>query len=352
MEFTAEQIASFLKGKIEGDPRVKVSGVSGIDEGRKGTLTFLTNPKYEKYLYTTGASIVLVNRDLELRESVSATLIRVEDAYRAFASLMEMYDKAVPRPTGVSRLSSIDRTARIGKDPYIGDYAVISKNARIGNGVRLYPQVYIGDGVEIGDNTVLYPGVKVYRDCRIGKACIIHAGTVIGADGFGFAPQEGSEYKKIPQLGNVVIEDDVELGSNVSIDRATTGSTVLRKGVKVDNLVQIAHNVEVGEHTVIIAQAGIAGSSKIGARCMIGGQVGIVGHLTIADDVKIGAQSGVSNSISREGAIVLGSPAQNIGDNKRSLAVFKNLPEMYKTVHSLVKDIESLKGGSREPGKS
>lgn len=348
MEFTAEQIASFLNGKIEGDPKVRVSGVSGIDEGRKGTLSFLANPKYEKYLYTTEASIVLVNKELKLRESVGATLIRVDNAYQGFASLMEMYDKAVSRPSGVSRLSSIDSTAAIGKDLYIGDFTVVSKNARIGDGVRLYPQVYVGEGVEIGDNSVLYPGVKVYRECRIGKDCIIHAGTIIGSDGFGFVPQEGSEYKKIPQLGNVIIEDDVELGSNVSIDRATTGSTVLQRGVKVDNLVQIAHNVVVGENTVIVAQAGIAGSAKIGARCMIGGQVGIVGHLTIADEVKIGAQSGVTNNIKEEGAILLGSPTQKIGDNKRSLAVFKNLPEMYRTVHSLVKEIESLKEDRRK----
>ena len=343
MEFTARQIAAFLNGEIEGDPEVKVNNVTGIEEGKSGTLSFLANPKYEKYLYTTESSIVLINRDLVLEKAVKATLIKVDNAYEAFASLLQMYEQAKPKATGVSSLSSIDSTASIGDNPFVGDFTVISKNVRIGNNVRLYPQVYIGENSVIGDDTVLYPGVKVYPDSVIGSRCIIHSGTVVGSDGFGFASQDGTRYKKIPQLGNVVIEDDVELGSNVSIDRATMGSTIIRKGVKLDNLIQIAHNVEIGEHTIIVAQAGIAGSTKIGARCMIGGQVGIIGHLTIADDVKIGAQAGVSNNVKIPGEILLGSPAMKIGEKKRAIAVYKKLPELYILINKMEKDLEKLK---------
>ena len=343
MEFTAQQIASFLKGEIVGDPETKVSNVSGIDEGKQGTLSFLANPKYEKYLYDTESSIVLINKDMKLEKAVKATLIRVENAYEAFASLLQMYEQAKPKSTGVSSLSSIDGTANVGDNPFIGDFTVISKNARIGNNVRLYPQVFIGENAVVGDDSILYPGVKVYHDCVIGTGCIIHSGTVIGSDGFGFASQDDTSYKKIPQLGNVVIEDDVELGSNVSVDRATMGSTIIRKGVKIDNLVQIAHNVEIGEHSVIVAQAGIAGSTKIGARCMIGGQAGIIGHLTITDDVKIGAQTGLSKDINTRGEILLGSPAMKIGDKKRAIAIYKKLPELYKLILKMERDLEELK---------
>ena len=344
MEFTAKQIAEFLNGEVVGDPDVSVSSVSGIEDGRSGALSFLANPKYEKYLYTTESSIVLINRDLKLEKEVQATVIRVDNAYDAFASLLQMYEQARPKPSGISSLSSIDPSARIGDTPYIGEYAVISKNTTLGNNVRIYPQVYIGEKAVIGDNTVLYPGVKIYHDCVIGAGCIIHSGTVIGSDGFGFASQEGgAQYNKIPQLGNVVIEDDVELGSNVSVDRATMGSTIIRKGVKLDNLVQVAHNVEIGEHTIIVSQAGIAGSTKIGARCMLGGQVGIIGHLTVADDVKIGAQAGVSNSINTPGEILLGSPATKISEQRRSMVIYKKLPELYALVNKLEKEVEDLK---------
>ncbi len=343
MEFTARQIADFLKGELVGDPEIRVNNVSGIEEGKAGTLSFLANPKYEKYLYSTESSIVLINRDLILEKVVKATLVRVDNAYEAFASLLQMYEQAKPKATGISSLSSIDSTASVGENPFVGDFTVISKNVRIGNNVRLYPQVYIGENSAIGDNTILYPGVKVYHDSVIGCECIIHSGTVIGSDGFGFASQDGTRYKKIPQLGNVIIEDDVELGSNVSIDRATMGSTIIRKGVKIDNLIQIAHNVEIGEDTIIVAQAGIAGSTKIGARCMLGGQVGIIGHLTIADDVKIGAQSGLSNDVKIPGEILLGSPAMKIGEKRRAIAVYKKLPELYKLINKLEKDLEELK---------
>jgi len=343
MEFTAQQIADFLKGEVVGDPEVKVNNVTGIDEGKAGTLSFLANPKYEKYLYETKSSIVLINRDMELDKPVKTTLIKVDNAYEAFAGLLQMYEQAKPKASGISSLSSIDNTASLGDNPFVGDFTVISKNVRIGNNVRLYPQVYIGDNTEIGDNTILYPGVKVYHDCVIGSECIIHSGTVVGSDGFGFAPQEGAGFKKIPHLGNVIIEDNVELGSNVSIDRATMGSTIIRKGVKLDNLIQIAHNVEVGEHTVIAGQMGIAGSGKIGARCMIGGQVAINGHISIADDTKIGPQSAVANTVKEPGQILLGTPVMKLIDKKRAIAVYKQLPELYKLINKMEKDLEELK---------
>ena len=342
MEFTAQQIAAFLKGEVEGNAEEKVNNIARIEEGKKGTLAFLANMKYEKYLYTTDASIVLVNKDLKLSEKVKCTLIRVEDAYKAFASLLNLYQSAFPQKKGVDDKSFISENAKVGKDCYIGVFACIGENSSIGDNVKIYPQVYVGDNVSIGDNSVLYPGVKIYHDCRIGKNCVIHASTVIGSDGFGFAPSEGT-YQKIPQIGNVIIEDDVEIGSNVSIDRATIGSTILHKGVKIDNLIQIAHNVEVGENTVIVAQAGIAGSTKIGKNVMIAAQAGIVGHITVADEVKIGAQAGVTNSVKEEGAILLGSPAFDIRETKKSMIIFKKLPEIYKQINNLEKELEELK---------
>ena len=341
MEFTAQIIADYLKGDIDGNPDEMVNNISRIEEGQKGTLAFLANPKYEKYLYTTEASIILINRDLKLEKAVDSTLIRVDDAYKAFAALLNLYASSLPQKTGISQNCSISESAIVGDDCYIGDYAFLGDHAKVGKNVKIYPQVYLGDNVEVGDNTILYPGVKIYKECTIGNNCIIHASTVIGSDGFGFAPADG-EYQKIPQIGNVVIEDNVEIGSNVSIDRATIGSTIIRKGVKLDNLIQIAHNVEVGENTGMAAQAGIAGSTKIGANCIIAGQVGVIGHVTIADKVILGAQAGVSNSIKDEGAIVLGSPAFDLRKARRSIAVYQNLPELYSRINDLEKELKKL----------
>jgi len=343
MEFTAAQIAEFLHGEIQGNAQVKVHEVAKIEEGEPGTLSFLANPKYEKYLYTSKSSIILINRDFQLKQPVAATLIRVDNAYEAFAGLLQLYEQTKPKISGISSLSSIDKTAMLGTDLYIGDFTVISGNVRIGNNTRIYPQVYIGQNVHIGEETILYPGVKVYHDCVIGSRCIIHAGTVIGSDGFGFAGQDTGEYKKIPQLGNVIIEDDVELGSNVSVDRATMGSTFIRKGVKLDNLIQIAHNVDVGENTVIAAQTGIAGSTKVGARCMIGGQVAINGHISVADDIKVGAQSGIANNIKEKGGMYLGTPVQKISEARRSYAIFVNLPAMFRDLYQLKREVDELK---------
>lgn len=347
MEFTAEQIARFLKGEIEGNPSEKVHNISRIEDGGRGTLSFLANLKYEKYLYTTTASIVLINKTLILSQKVDCTLIRVDDPYQAFAALLNLYQSSLPRKTGIDPGSYIHESAAIGKDCYVGMFAFIGENVRIGNKVCIYPQVYVGDNVSIGDNTILYPGVKIYKDCHVGANCIIHSSTVIGSDGFGFAPGEDS-FQKIPQLGNVIIEDDVEIGSNVSIDRATIGSTILHKGTKLDNLIQIAHNVEVGENSVIVGQAGVAGSTKIGKNVMVGAQAGIIGHISIADKVKIGAQAGVSNSVREEGAILLGAPAFDIREAKKSLILFRKLPQMYEQINRLEKEIASLKKKEEE----
>lgn len=342
MEFSAQQIAAYLKGEIEGNPEEIVNDISRIEEGKKGTLSFLANMKYEKYLYSTDSSIVLVNKDLELANKVKCTLIRVENAYEAFASLLNLYTSSLPQKKGIHQDSFISESASVGEDCYIGAFAFIGENVMVGNNVKIYPQAYLGDNVIIGDNTTLYPGVKIYNDCKVGKNCIIHASSVIGSDGFGFAPTSEA-YQKIPQIGNVIIEDDVEIGSNVSVDRATIGSTILHKGVKLDNLIQIAHNVEVGDNTVMAAQSGIAGSSKVGKKLMIGAQVGIIGHLTVADEVMVGGQSGVSHSINEKGAIVLGSPAYDIREAKKSMIIYKKLPEMYKQINRLEKELDELK---------
>lgn len=341
MEFTAQIIADFLKGDIEGNPDEKVNNISRIEEGKKGTLAFLANPKYEKYLYTCEASIILVNRSQKLEEAVNSTLIRVDDAYKAFAALLNLYTSSLPQKKGIDPNCSVSESAEVGDDCYIGDFAFLGDNVKVGNNVKIYPQVYIGDNVQIGDNTILYPGVKVYKECSIGKNCIIHSSTVIGSDGFGFAPAEG-EYQKIPQIGNVIIEDDVEIGSNVSVDRATIGSTFIRRGVKLDNLIQIAHNVEVGENTGMAAQVGISGSTKIGANCIIAGQAGIVGHLNITNKTIIAAQSGVTTSIKNEGEILLGSPAFDLRKARRSIAVYQKLPELYSRINELEKELKKL----------
>jgi UDP-3-O-[3-hydroxymyristoyl] glucosamine N-acyltransferase len=287
--------------------------------------------------------IPLVNRSFQPEKRINATLIRVENAYEAFARLLDLYQQSSPKKEGTNSLASIHQTASIGEHVYIGEFTCISQNASIGNGTKIHPQVYIGDNVKIGENTIIYPGVKIYHDCMIGSNCIIHSGVVIGSDGFGFAPQEGAEYKKIPQIGNVVIEDDVELGSNVTIDRATMGSTIIHKGVKLDNLIQVAHNVEIGENTVIAAQAGISGSTRIGRNCMIAGQAGLTGHLNIADEVKIGAQAGIGHDLKTKGEIVAGSPAFDISGWRKSSVLFKKLPELREQVLKLIRDVEDLK---------
>ncbi|MDP2422819.1 MAG: UDP-3-O-(3-hydroxymyristoyl)glucosamine N-acyltransferase [Bacteroidales bacterium] len=336
MKFTARQIANFLNGTIDGDPEVSITKLAKIEAGEPGSLTFLANPVYTNYIYSTTASIVVVNNAFVAENPIKSTLIRVEDAYAAFASLLEIYNQSKLNRTGVSENSAISDSARIGKTCYIGEFVVVGENTIIGNNVKIYPNTYVGDNVKIGDNTIIYAGVKIYSDSEIGNNCIIHAGVVIGSDGFGFAQQQGNNFKKIAQIGNVLIEDFVEIGSNTTIDRATLGSTIIRRGVKLDNLIQVGHNVEIGENTVIAAQSGIAGSTKIGRDCMCAGQVGIVGHLTIADNVKIGAQSGVNSSIAKEGAIVIGSPAIDASIFRRSVVHFKNL-------QSLADDIRQLK---------
>ena len=306
-------------------------------------MSFLANPKYEHYLYDTKSSVVLVNKSFVPSEKVVATLIKVENSYEAFASLLRLVDQARPRKKGIHSTAIIEATAKIGSDVFIGPYAYIGENCVIGDGCSVYPQVYIGDNTKLGNNCTINPGVKIYHDCIIGEGCTIHAGTVIGSDGFGFAPQSDNEFMKIPQLGNVIIEDHVEIGANVTIDRATMGSTIIRKGVKLDNLIQIGHNVEVGENTVMAGQTGIAGSTKIGKNCMFGGQVGISGHLKIADGTKIGAQGGILGDIKEENTVILGSPAIELKQFLKSSVIFKKLPEMKIKIDSLEKEIESLK---------
>lgn len=345
MEFTAKIIADFLKGSVEGNPDEKVTNVSPIEDGKPETLAFLANPKYEQFIYTTEASIVLVSKDFKAEKEVKPTLIRVDDAYKAFAGLLDLYQSTIPQKKGVDSQVSISGSATVGENCYIGDFAFIGENAIIGENVKIYPQVYVGDNVVVGDNTILYPGVKIYQGCIIGKDCILHASSVIGSDGFGFAPAEDGSYKKIPQIGNVVIEDDVEIGSNVSIDRATMGSTVIKKGVKLDNLIQVAHNVVIGESTVIAAQTGISGSAKVGKYCMFGGQVGVAGHISVADKVKVGAQAGIANNVKEEGIALLGSPALEFRQATRAMAATKNLPDLVRRVNQMEKELKELKEG-------
>src|SRR6202012_3815678 len=320
-----------------------VGSFGKIEEAVAGQLAFLANPKYEEYLYTTGASVIIVNETLELKQPVSATLIRVPDAYSAFASLLTKYQEIVAQQlTGIQEPSYRAPSARIGEQVFIGAFVYLGEGVIIGNNVKIHPQVYIGDNVRIGDNTVLHPGVKIYHHCVVGKNVTIHAGSVIGGDGFGFAPQSDGSFKKVPQIGNVEIEDFVEIGCNAAIDRATMGSTVIRTGAKLDNLIQIAHNVDIGHHTVIAAQAGISGSTKIGSGVMIGGQAGLVGHLQIADNARINAQSGVSKSIKTKGGAVTGSPAYDYTSALRSQAVSRNLPEMEKRLKELEEQVRQL----------
>jgi UDP-3-O-[3-hydroxymyristoyl] glucosamine N-acyltransferase len=336
MKFSANQIAAALQGKIEGKENVDVDSISKIEEGKPGSISFLANPKYTQYIYNTEASIVIVNHDFKAAEPVKATLIRVENAENAFGQLLAMYSQVKLDKKGISPQGFINETATVGENIYLGEFAVVAENAKIGNNVKIYPQVYVGENVTIGDNTTLFAGVKIYSDCEIGKDCIIHSGTVIGSDGFRFALQDGG--KKIPQIGNVIIEDNVEIGSNCSIDRATLGSTILRSGVKFDNLVHIAHNVEIKENSYLAAGNVIAGSTTIGKNCMFSGQVGIIGHLEIADNTMIAAQSGVSKSIKTPGTAVMGSPSMDITKYRKNYIHFKNLTDIVDKIRGLEKE--------------
>ena len=342
MNFSAQHIANILDGTIVGNPDVEVSGFARIEEGKPGTLTFLANPKYESFIYNTGADIVLVNNDFIPTKAISATLIKVPNSYVALAMLLKMVEQLKTKKSGIDSTAFIAASAMVGENCYIGNMAYIGDQTVVGNNCSIYPHAYIGNNVTIGDHTIIYPHVTVFDDCVIGNRCILQAGSVIGSDGFGFA-SEGEEFRKIPQLGNVALEDEVEVGANTTIDRAVMGSTVIRRGVKLDNLIQIAHNVEVGENTVMAAQTGIAGSTKIGSSCMFGGQVGIVGHLKIGDGVKFGAQSGVMRSVEQPGEY-MGTPIpQHARDHFRSVAIFNKLPEIYRTIQQLQKEIEELK---------
>ena len=346
MEFKASEIAMFLHGEIVGDENTVVNTVSKIEEGMPGALAFMANPKYENFLYTTEASIVLVNRDLVIRNKVKTTLIKVENAYDSFAKLLEMYVQATQSvKNGIEQPCFIDPTAVIGENVYIGAFSYIGKNAIIGDSSQINPQVYVGENVKIGNSCLIYAGVKIYSDCSIGNKCILHSGVVVGSDGFGFAPQEDGTYKKIPQIGNVILEDDVEIGANTTIDCGTMGSTIIRKGVKLDNLIQVAHNCEIGENTVIASQTGLAGSTKLGKNCRIGGQVGFAGHMIIGNNVQIGAQAGIAKSL-KDNEIHQGTPSINQKDFLRASIVFKNLPKLREEIIKLQKDIKTLKQGN------
>lgn len=339
MEFTAKQIAELLGGEVVGDENSSVSTVSKIEEGKPGSLTFLANPQYTSFIYQTNASAVIVNSDFEPEKPVQATLIKVPDARAAFAQLLEVYQTYKNNKEGIEENCHISETAVVGDGAYIASFAYIGERVKIGNNVKIYPNVYVGDDSTIGDNTTLYAGVKVFAESIIGSDCTIHGGCSIGADGFGFAPNAENQYNKVAQIGNVIVEDHVEIGANCTIDRATLGSTIIRRGVKLDNLIQVAHNVEIGENTVIAAQTGIAGSTKIGKNCMIGGQVGIIGHLTIGDNVKIAAQSGIGKNIPND-KIMQGSPAFEIGDYTRAYAVFRRLPDFARKLNQLMKKVD------------
>ena len=342
MEFTAKQIAEFIQGTVEGDENATVHTFAKIEEGVAGAISFLSNPKYTHYLYDTQSSIVLVDKALKLEKETKATLIRVDNAYDAVAKLLTLYEMSKPKKKGIDPLAYIAPTAQIGEDCYIAPFAYVGENVRIGKGTQIYPHTTVYDHASVGENCILYPNVSVYHDCKVGNRVILHSGCVIGADGFGFAPTPHG-YDKIPQIGIVTIEDDVEIGANTCVDRSTMGSTYIRKGVKLDNLVQVAHNVEVGAHTVMSAQVGVAGSTKIGQWCMFGGQVGIAGHAVIGDQVRSGAQAGIAGSIRKGHVTVQGSPAIEAKNFARSSVVFKNLPEMYSDLNRMKKEIEELK---------
>ncbi|MEN9522715.1 MAG: UDP-3-O-(3-hydroxymyristoyl)glucosamine N-acyltransferase [Bacteroidota bacterium] len=338
MTISAKELAFLLKGTIEGNPDAKVETIAKIEEAHTNAMAFLGNPKYEEFAYSTKAGILMVSKTFQPTQPIAATLLKVDDPYQSLAFLMEKFASAMADElVGIDEKASINNSATIGQNVYVGACAVIEKNAKIGNNVKIHPQVFIGEGVEVGDNTILYPGVKIYKDSKIGTHCIFHCGVVIGSDGFGFAPQADGSYQKVNHLGNVVVEDNVEIGANTSIDKGSIGSTIIHKGVKLDNLVHIAHNVEIGENTVIAAQSGVAGSTKIGKNCMIGGQVGIVGHIKIADGTKINAQSGVSKTIEAPKTAVTGSPAFNYTSSLRSQAVYRKLPDLEQRIIALEK---------------
>lgn len=341
MEFTAEQIANVICGRVEGNKDAKVRTFAKIEEGVDGAISFLSNPKYTHYIYDTKSSVVIINEDVELERGVSTTLIRVKNAYESIAKLLQIYEASKPKKTGVSPLAHIASTANLGKDCYVGPFACIGEGATIGEGCQIHPHAVIGDNVKIGNKCIIYPNTTVYQGCKIGNNVTLHAGSVIGADGFGFAPNADG-YDKIPQIGIVTIEDDVEIGANTCVDRSTMGSTVIHKGVKLDNLVQVAHNVEIGENTVMSAQVGIAGSTKIGSWCMFGGQVGLAGHITIGNRTFLGAQSGVPGSL-KGGEELIGTPPMNPRSYFKSQAIFRRLPDMYKELETLKKEIEQLK---------
>lgn len=340
MKFTAAQIAEILNGTVEGDPEIAVSKLAKIEEGTKGSLTFLANPKYTHYIYSTQASITIVNNDFVSESTLKTTLIRVENAYNAFSQLLEYYNQVKMNKTGIESPVFISESAKYGENLYLGAFSYLGENVKIGNNVKIYPNVYIGDNVTIGDDTVLFTGAKLYSETVIGNSCVINSNVVIGADGFGFTPNEQGEYKKVPQTGNVVIEDNVDIGPGTTIDRATLGSTLIKKGVKLDNQIQIAHNVTIGENTVIAAQTGIAGSTKIGKNCMIGGQVGIAGHIIIGDNVKVQAQSGIGKNV-KDNETLYGSPAFSYSDFNKSYIHFKNFPKILDRINLIEKKLNN-----------
>ena len=345
MEFSAEQIAGILEGEIVGNPQEKISGLSKIEAGKPGTLSFLSNPKYEEFIYNTDASIVIVNKTFSPQRELKATctLVKVDNAYTAFAKLLELYNQAIEKQPQIESRAYVSDKAEIGQDVYVGNFAYISDGATIGNNTHIYPNTVVGDNVKIGNNVRIYPNVTIYRDCVIGDNCTIHSGAIIGADGFGFAPNSENNYQKVPQIGNVILEEHVEIGANTCVDRATLGSTVIKKGVKLDNMVQIGHNVEVGDNTVIAAQTGVAGSAKLGKNMMVGGQVGIVGHIQLANGTMIGAQAGVPKTIKKEGTMILGSPAYDADDYKKSYMGFRRLPQIMDRLKALEAELEYIK---------
>ena len=340
MKFTAEQIAGILEGEVVGNPNAEVHTLSKIEEGSNGSLTFLANPKYQSFIYTTKATITIVNKTFEPEQTIETTLIKVEDAYKSFSKLLEYYNQVKLMKSGIEQPSVISENVVYGEGLYLGSFAYIGKNVTIGNNVKIYPNSFIGDNVVIGNNCVFFAGAKIYSETQIGNNCTIHSGTIIGSDGFGFAPSEDGTYNKVPQIGNVILEDNVEIGACTTIDRATLGSTIIRKGAKLDNQIQIAHNVEIGENTVIAAQTGIAGSTKIGKNCQIGGQVGMAGHLVIGNNVRIQAQSGVGRNI-KDGETLQGSPSFGYSDYSKSYVHFKNLPKIVGEIEALKKKINN-----------
>jgi UDP-3-O-[3-hydroxymyristoyl] glucosamine N-acyltransferase len=341
MEFSVSDIAKLLNGEVEGDGSIKLNNISRIDQGKAGTLSFLSNPVYTKYIYETKASAIIVNKDFKAEKELSCTLIRVQDAYAALAKLLNFYNLSRTGKEGIEQPSYISSSSTLGEKIYIGAFAYIGNNATIGNRVKIYPNVYIGDNVSIGDDTILYPGVKVYPDCKIGALCIIHSGAIIGADGFGFAPNQDGTYIKINQIGNVIIEDSVEIGANSTVDAATIGSTIIKSGVKLDNLIHIGHNCEVGENTVMAAQVGIAGSTRIEKNCVIGGQVGISGHITIGEKTKLGPQSGILSSV-KPGSVLLGTPAVEFKTAMKSYSIIRNLPHLRNDLIEMQRRLEEI----------